>query len=507
MATIISGLVGSLSLGDHRSETGEKIGWDPVGRLARVYEIARNALEYRADHLVRRAAIERILRRQLVFTADATKLARELLLELKWARYVNDADIKVLTEADLAEILEKFIRTLGDRKIDKDWVVGLASAEIEEKINPNRDYQQFTTFAFHVMKRRLSLPDIPYLDLVLFTCVDRVYSQSDNQQLAFHLWKLLRGQMRTAGASEEKILLETWKHYQLAVGHKLQSSLGTYIRQRMPPLVLVRDMYFANPRRFVIAVNGEKEFNQLAAEVLELQLSQMRRRMNTATVRSLVYVFLTKMLLVIVLEMPLERLVRGHIATVPLLINLAFPVVLMWFLSKRIKLPKPAEQERLAAEAWKVVHSEEFPVDEMDMYLGPRPVSKVRWVIYYSLYGVLFLIIFAAIWWALQKVGFSIFNIVIFIFFLCVVSFFAYRIRQTAMVYTYKPREQQKTAFIEVLTLPVVVVGSFLSREVSRLNFLVFIFDFVLEAPFKIVLRFLDSWMAFLSVKRDEAVG
>ena len=34
--------------------------------LARVYERARNALEYRADHLVRRAAIERIIKRRII---------------------------------------------------------------------------------------------------------------------------------------------------------------------------------------------------------------------------------------------------------------------------------------------------------------------------------------------------------------------------------------------------------------------------------------------------------
>lgn len=507
MDTITKGLVGSLSLGVHKSDQGETMAWDPVGRIARVYEVARNALEYRADHLVRRAAIERILKRQLIFRESSEKLAQSLILELKWARYVSEGEFRGLTAQDLGKVLEKYITTLDSSKLSRDWIVGLASAEIEEIINPNRDYYRFTTFAFHVMKKRLNLPDIPYLDLVLFTCVDRVYSQSDNQQVAFHLWKLVKSQLQDRVLSDDKLLEETYKHYQLAMEHKLQNSLGTYVRQQMPPLVLVRDMYFADPKKFPEIVLTEAGFKKAAFLVLESQLSQMRKRMNTAATRSLIYVFLTKMLLVIVLEIPLEKLVRGHIAIVPLIANLVFPVVLMWMLSASIRLPNEAGQEKLVEYAWKTANSEKFAVDDEDMYFGPRPVSQTRNIVFYGLYVVLFLIIFTLIWYVLKFFGFGFFNIAIFAFFLSVVTFFAYRIRQTAQVYTYKPQEQKKTAWVEMVALPIVVVGSVLSREVSRLNFLVFLFDFVLEAPFKIILRFLDSWMAFLSVKRDEAVG
>ena len=58
-----------------------------------------------------------------------------------------------------------------------------------------------------------------------------------------------------------------------------------------------------------------------------------------------------------------------------------------------------------------------------------------------------------------------------------------------------------------MLMLPIVTVGSWLSRGVAKLNFLVFVFDFVLEAPFKMILRVMDNWFDFLSRKRDEVVG
>ena len=126
---------------------------------------------------------------------------------------------------------------------------------------------------------------------------------------------------------------------------------------------------------------------------------------------------------------------------------------------------------------------------------------------FYCLYGVLFVIIFAAVFMALRWIGFSVVSMAVFGFFVSVVAFFAYRIRQSAQVYQYSPRGDGRASLGEMAMLPLVIVGGALSREVARFNFLVFIFDFLLEAPFKSILRFVDSWTHFLAVKKDEMVG
>src|SRR3990167_2091358 len=50
-----------------------------VSFLALVYEKVRNAIEYREDHLIRRAAIERILRRRLSMNPEAKNEAENVL--------------------------------------------------------------------------------------------------------------------------------------------------------------------------------------------------------------------------------------------------------------------------------------------------------------------------------------------------------------------------------------------------------------------------------------------
>ena len=53
-----------------------------VSAAAVLYEAARNAVEFRAEHLIRRAAIERILRRRLIIKSTGSGIAEALIKEL-----------------------------------------------------------------------------------------------------------------------------------------------------------------------------------------------------------------------------------------------------------------------------------------------------------------------------------------------------------------------------------------------------------------------------------------
>ncbi len=508
MNDIAANFLSTLSMGKGEKDSNENESNDPVRVLAKAYEVARNALEYRADHLVRRAAIERIIKRQIVFEQDTTKVAEALLQELEWARYVSGAKEESLLIADTASIISKYrhaLKNFGDNK----WLLGLISAEIEERLNPTTDYQKFTTFAFNIIKSKIRLNDIDNLDLILYVVVDKVFSQSDNEQVSYHILKLIRGQTEDSGTvTTDRLLAETLKYYNLATNSPTANRLAVFVRKQIGPLVLIRDMYFAIPEEFEKLTTDRDLFNQSAEKVLREQLHRMRSRLNRATIRSLIYVFLTKMLLIIVVEVPVEKFLRGSGNMLTLLINVIFPVAFMWILTARIKLPVRKDQETLIQAAGETIfgNPDEVPEDQILATLDQKS-SKIMLFIYYLFYGLLFLLIFAGIVMLLTWIGYSIVSQIIFIFFLSLVTFFAFRIKQTAMVYSYRPRVRSSYSFSENLMLPIVTLGGMLSQGVSRLNFLVFVFDFVLESPFKIILHFLDKWFAFLSIKKDEVVG
>ena len=466
-----------------------------VSVLARVYEKARNALEYRADHLVRRAAIERILKRLMVYEKDPSGLAKLLLIELKWARYVSIAELEQVSEAKLAQTLERYIKVF-ESGVPREWLMGVASAEIEEMFNLNRDFGKFTYFTFQVIKQKVNVTD-PNLDLLVFMAVDRIYSQSDDEQQAYHILQLAGGNIN-----------ETWRLVSLAKNSPLLNRLQKFVSSQMGALLLLRDMYFADPGGFRQMIEDKNNFSQTASKVLDKQLRLMGERISTAAVRSVIYVFLTKMVVAVAIEMPAEVWLFGSVAKWPLVANMLFPPALMWAVTRQISLPKGREKEEIVNRAWLVVNNFEALAKEEDGLLEkPAQRRSVWYTIFSGLYAVVFVATFGLIFYGLSKIRFNFAAQVVFVFFLSVIAFLAHRIRQTAGIYRVKQEGKQRSSLWDMVWLPILTAGSILNQGLSKLNFLAFTFDFILEAPFKVILGFIDSWVQFLGTKKEEVVG
>src|SRR3989344_7640792 len=78
----------------HLPNHEKKINVNPiVSKFASWYEKVRNAMEYREDEVILRAAIERVLRRRLLLGGNAKTTAEPLVRELLWARYMPEGSL------------------------------------------------------------------------------------------------------------------------------------------------------------------------------------------------------------------------------------------------------------------------------------------------------------------------------------------------------------------------------------------------------------------------------
>lgn len=483
---------------NYKKEDHETFGL--VETLAQVYERARNALEYRAENLVRRAAIERILKRRMIINADPESLARHLLTELKWAKYLSIEEAKTSKKVSLMAILEKYVNFLHGT-IPQEWIVKIASAEIEELFDLNTDYHQFTFFAFQVIKQKIDF-DNENIDLFTYFATDKVYAASDDEQIAYHILKLAGSPL-----TREK-LTEAWKLFNLAKDSKVVSRVVKFVRREMPPLILLRDMYFYHPASFRTYFRNKEAFTQKAEEVLDVQLEQMSHKVSTAGLRSVIYVFLTKMVIAFGAEVPFEIFILGHLNKLPLALNMIFPPLLMWITTIQIRVPGRREREALVERTWYVLEhfdllgDEEGVLRKADQNGNHSPI----YYIFSGLYWLLFVGVFAGIVLVLREIGYTIFSELVFLFFLTVIAFFAYRIAQLARIYSWRDARDRGSGLMDIVSLPILAIGSRLSVGLSKLNFLGFVFDFILEAPFKLILGFVDDWVQFLSVKKEEQI-
>ena len=80
-----------------------------VSLFAIIYEKLRNAIEYREDHLMRRAAIERIVKRRLMLNPDGVGEAVNVVRELLWARYFSNGSLGGRDLLVIQDIIDKFM--------------------------------------------------------------------------------------------------------------------------------------------------------------------------------------------------------------------------------------------------------------------------------------------------------------------------------------------------------------------------------------------------------------
>src|SRR3989338_7187690 len=170
-----------------------------VSELATWYEKFRNAMDYREEEVVRRAAIERILKRRFVFGGSGEKVAPNLMRELLWARYFPEASIseddvkKVAHTIDLyLKLREQLLIRQKDIKIQVDTLIyQLLSSSLEIMLNKSKDVELISNFIFHLLLERIVIKDdsAENRDIQVFIAVRRAFAKDDIAFLKFHLFE------------------------------------------------------------------------------------------------------------------------------------------------------------------------------------------------------------------------------------------------------------------------------------------------------------------------------
>jgi len=105
----------------------------------------------------------------------------------------------------------------------------------------------------------------------------------------------------------------------------------------------------------------------------------------------------------------------------------------------------------------------------------------------------------------LRRFGFNSLSITFFVFFLSLVAYFGIRIRNTRRDLLLI--ENHRGFFLilgDILFLPMIRAGRWISIRAPRVNIFLFFFDFIIEAPFKALVELIENWLAFLREKREE---
>jgi hypothetical protein len=234
---------------------------------------------------------------------------------------------------------------------------------------------------------------------------------------------------------------------------------------------------------------------------IDAEAESARAKLRRGGVRAMVYLFLTKMFVAVLLEMPLEHIAFGHIDHFALAVNLLFPPILMLIVSLLIKVPGKENTEALKRHAFGLLSA--AGPDPLPLRLD-RKRSLLSRTVFGFAYTAISVAIFGLVIWGLHRIDFTGVSTAIFLFFLCLVSFFAFRLRQNAREAVVVSNAERGTSIVmDLASLPILRAGQWLSRQLGRFNVLQFFFDFLFEAPFKMFLSVLEEWFGYLREKKE----
>lgn len=517
---------------------------DLISKMSFYYEKIRNAVHYSEDHLLRKDAIFRILKRQLVIEGsvrvvrpeDSQTVAQHLLIELIRAGYLPNNSLPETKIDEVATIINKYTtlreltlseaasqfnffsnknkktESFENRTEITNWLMGLASSEIEEHIGSDQVTRAVVLAMYRMLEKRIELPlSLPYgqdLPIQIYIAIYRSLLKFDEDMLSLILFRYFNSDWdKVSSISLKKIAIQLptlKKVIDEQLVHPLSAQLNRVTATYTVYFKILEDVIRENPVSIYESFSEDpKLFERKIKMACARRYSQARNILWRAAWRSIIYILLTKSVFVFLLEVPAIQFFGETINLVSLGINIGFPALLIFLSAIFIRLPGEDNTKRIISGIEEIVFNEKKR--HAIKLRKPRGRHQVMSVIFGLIYIITFFISFGLTIWFLELIHFSWVSVIIFLFFLAFASFFIIRIRRTAKEWIVVDARENIIGFlIDFFSVPIIATGKWLSGKFARLNVFAFILDFIIEAPFKIVVEIAEQWTRYVRERKDE---
>ncbi len=496
-----------------------------VSFFAFVYEKVRNVIEYRDDHLVRRAAIERIIRRRISLNPSGEGEGENLVRELLWARYFPTDSLSETDIVGVQRILDIYLsirkdlitgRTGDQSKYLNDFLIDLLTSEIEEFLTPDVSQREniFTYFLFQSLKNKVKIegisPDLQ--NAYLIASIEKTYRKSDTPYERYHMFNVFYQPMASYTIDELTDIVpkipQIFQKIDDTLGNPTLEKLNKFVKKQLPPFLIFFDMIKAKKPDDLQGLIALKEKLWPEVELLCRQkYTQSRGRLQTLGIRSIIYIIITKMLLAVALEGPLSQYFYGYIHWESIIINAVFPVVMMAVIIFLTRLPGEDNTKRIFQRIMEFIDADPEYENRVVLIAKQARIRKPALQIGFSLFYLLtFAVTLYLMWIGLSALNFNLISKTIFVFFVSTIAFFAQRVKQVASEYKLIDKDTILTPFVDFFFMPILTMGKFFSSGMAKLNFFTFIFDVLIEAPYKLIIEVIEEWIRFTRSKKEEII-
>ncbi len=491
-----------------------------VAKIAKAYEKVRYAVDYKEEHLLRRNAIGRILKRNYLWQQTNQKqVAESLLEELIRAGHLPNNTLPESIIEQVANVLSKYrnlthcLEEHTDRKTRGDlsnWLVDLSAVEIESYVASVKRERALLETYYRYVRERIDIKKIQLsehdIDVQVFIASHTTLLKSDPAAISYDLLHRYEPRWQYLSESECSTIASSLVEIKKRIDTELAGSLAYQLSHTIKPYAV----YFS-----ILAdtlLNTEKEslffdIPQLEKEITqtcEARYGQARRKLRIGAINAIIYIFATKIGLAFVTEIPYDLFILGHINYLPLVANVVFHPMVMFGIAAFTRVPNEKNTHAIVLGIKNILYS----LDDSKILHVFKRSAQAGSAASFSIaiiYALLYIIIFGTLITILSSLGFNIVSGFLFVFFLTLISFFGIRIRNSARsLMVLKRKENIITLLFDLISIPLIRVGRWISIRSSKINIFIFLFDYIIENPVKIIIKGIESGVLFIKEKKEE---
>jgi hypothetical protein len=492
-----------------------------VSRIAFLYEKIRTVVDFKEEHLLRKDAIRRSLDRRMLMGTQGTAIAGPLIMELIRAGYLENKLVPQEKVVTVANVINRYVYLVNvmsvnqpsrERKKWRKWLIDIASVELEEELSPNPKQNalvecMYRSISANFVTKNEKLSE-EEKNILVYVAILRVLTKANRATIEYLLLKLYYPNWRTLDISNSRKIRKEMaairEKIDSHVDHPLNRYFSVRVKKYTPLFVILQDVVEKDPDNAMEILSNPEDLENAVEQACNDRYEDQKARINRSIVRSLMYIFMTKMLLALAIEVPIDYYFYEDFNYLPVTVNILFHPLFLATLVLTAKKPGSDNTEKIILGIKEIVYGYENEGGPHEIKRKPRKRGFGA-VVFNVLYAILFAVSFGAIIFILRKIGFHAPSIGLFLLFLSMVSFFGIKIRQSAKeLIVLDKKERISTLPFDLLALPLVRAGRWISLNFSRVNLFVFFLDVIIEAPFKALIEVFEDWLSFLREKKEE---
>ncbi len=493
-------------IGDSDGHSPSIVAHDITRKAAALYEKIRGFIDYQDENQIKRRVIERIIKRKLLFR-KVDSIGKSILEELVGIGYLPNDSVPEHRALEVQHIVDYYITLASVDSHNhhfKNWAISMSAVHIHELLF-DKSYDNASIELYIAILRDHLKFDIDIennrKEKILLVSAHQVLLQSSREELFFALWKReqhIRKELQDH-TDASYFIISFYHDAKSVIEDALVWTVTNKIKDLGVSVKLIREFAREYEGSDEHVFEDKHTVETSMKNFLTATYSKEETYVKKNGVRAVIYLLCTKLILAFVIEVPIDLWLVGEIAFLALAINIIFHPLLLLAITRRPLGFSKSNTEHAVGKALGIIDGH---VD--GIYVKLKNESKYD-LMYFFLYGLLYAVTFGVIVGALVALHFNLISILLFLVFLALVSYFGFRVRSHALRFRVKTGKESIISTLgNLFMLPIVRMGRFLSTKFSSINALVFIMDFIIETPFKLVLKVFNDFLYFLRDKRED---